>query len=108
MSGTSSAKKLKAMFDTLGVPPTVDERLNNLEQPDAGTRRPGRPRKAERMVQLNLRVPEVVKDRVRLLATRDRTDMSQIVIEAIELYEERYGAVPILAPTRKIERGQKA
>ena len=39
------------------------------------------------MAQLNLRVPEEVKHRVRILATRDRREMSDIVIEAIKLYE---------------------
>ena len=52
------------------------------------------------MVQLNLRVPQEAKDRLRLLAARDRRDMSQIVIEAIELYEKKFGAAPKLDPVR--------
>jgi predicted DNA-binding protein len=63
--------------------------------------RPGRKRKAEKMAQLNLRVPEEVKHRVRILAARDRREMSDIVIEAIQLYEARYGAAPVLEPTRE-------
>ncbi len=53
------------------------------------------------MAQLNLRVPEEVKHRVRILATRDRREMSDIIIEAITLYEARYGAAPVLEPTRE-------
>jgi hypothetical protein len=50
------------------------------------------------MAQLNLRVPEEVKARVRILAARDRIEMADVVIEAIELYEEKYGAAPRLEP----------
>ena len=62
---------------------------------------PGRKRKAEKMAQLNLRVPEEIKHRVRILAARDRREMSEIVIEAIKLYEARFGAAPVLEPTRE-------
>ena len=63
--------------------------------------RPGRKRKAEKMAQLNLRVPEELKHRLRILATRDRREMSDIVIEAIKLYEDRYGAAPVLESARE-------
>ena len=53
------------------------------------------------MAQLNLRVPEELKYRLRILATRDRREMSDIVIEAIALYEERFGAAPSLEPARE-------
>jgi predicted transcriptional regulator len=53
------------------------------------------------MAQLNLRVPEEVKHRVRILAARDRREMSEIIIEAIKLYEARYGTAPVLEPTRE-------
>ena len=55
------------------------------------------------MAQLNLRVPEELKHRLRILATRDRREMSDIVIEAIKLYEARYGAAPVArAGARKL------
>ena len=44
---------------------------------------------------------EVLKQRLRLLAARDRRDMSLIVIEAIELYEVKFGAAPVLASSRR-------
>ncbi len=53
------------------------------------------------MAQLNLRVPEELKHRVRVLAARDRREMSDVVIEAITLYEAQYGAAPALEPTRE-------
>ena len=39
------------------------------------------------------------EDRVRILAARDRREMSDIIIEAIELYEARYGPAPKLEPS---------
>jgi hypothetical protein len=98
MSASNAAKLIKERFG-LGSPPTSKDAKGNLTTP-AGPARPGRKRKAERMAQLNLRVPEEVKDRVRILAARDRREMSEIVIEAIALYEERFGPAPKLQPSR--------
>ena len=97
MSASDAAKLLK---DKFGAPPGRTETKGNLGGALAKAR-PGRKRKAEKMAQLNLRVPEEVKHRVRILAARDRREMSDIVIEAITLYEARYGAVPVLDPTRE-------
>ena len=54
----------------------------------------------EKMAQLNLRVPQAVKDRVRILAARDRIEMSQVIMEGIQLYEAKYGVPPTLEPGR--------
>ena len=99
MSAADRAKKLKEKFGGLGAPPAPDEIKGTLG--DALARgRPGRKRKAEKMAQLNLRVPEELKYRLRILATRDRREMSDVVIEGIALYEARYGAAPSLEPAR--------
>ena len=99
MSAADRAKKLKEKFGGLGAPPAPDEIKGTLG--DALARgRPGRKRKAENMAQLNLRVPEELKYRLRILATRDRREMSDIVIEGIALYEARYGVAPSLEPAR--------
>jgi hypothetical protein len=91
--------KLKEKFSGLGAPPAPDEIKGALS--DALFRgRPGRKRKAEKMAQLNLRVPEELKYRLRILATRDRREMSDVVIEGIALYEARYGVAPSLEPSR--------
>lgn len=98
---TEAAKKLKQVFHRLGRPPAETEVAGNIQGGDPALQRGGRPRKAQKMVQLNLRVPEDVKDRVRILAARDRREMSQIVIEAIELYEAKYGPAPKLESSRR-------
>jgi hypothetical protein len=54
----------------------------------------GRKRKAEKMAQLNLCVPEEVKYRLRILATRDRCEMSDIIIEEIKPLRRGAGARP--------------
>lgn len=100
MSASDAAKLIKQKFG-LGSAPKPNETTGNLSVPAAAPARGGRKRKAEKMAQLNLRVPEEVKDRVRILAARDRREMSDIVIEAIALYEERFGAAPKLEPSRR-------
>ena len=97
MKASETARRLRENF-RLGQPPTPDDTKGNLAAPAAGLRRGGRKRKAEHMAQLNLRVPEEVKARVRILAARDRIEMADVVMEAIELYEEKYGAAPRLEP----------
>jgi hypothetical protein len=104
MSASDAAKKLVGKFNRLGRPPAPTDILGNLQQPEPGPRRPGRPRKAEKMVQLNLRVPQEFKDRVRLLAARDRMEMSEVVMEALALYEAKFGAAPKLEPSRRPDR----
>jgi hypothetical protein len=100
MSAADRAKELQEKFGKLGVPPARDDIKGALGGAFARGR-PGRKRKAEKMAQLNLRVPEELKHRLRILATRDRREMSDIVIEAITLYEARFGAAPVLEPRRE-------
>jgi hypothetical protein len=100
MKGSDTARRLREKF-RMGSPPSAGDTTANLSSPVPAARRGGRKRKAERMAQLNLRVPEDVKDRVRILAARDRIEMSDVVIEAIGLYEEKYGAAPKLEPSRR-------
>jgi len=95
MKASDTARRLREKF-RIGSPPSSGDTTGYLSAPTVATRRGGRKRKAERMAQLNLRVPEEVKDRVRILAARDRIEMSDVVIEAIALYEEKYGAAPKL------------
>ncbi len=99
MSAKDTARIVLEKF-RLGSPPAREEVKGNLGEALAKAR-PGRKRKAEKMAQLNLRVPEELKHRVRILAVRDRREMSEIVIEAIKLYEARHGAAPMLEPARE-------
>ena len=98
MKASDTARRLREKF-RLGAPPSAGEATGNLPAPKP--RRGGRKRKAEHMAQLNLRVPEEVKARVRILAARDRIEMADVVMEAIELYEQKYGAAPKLEPSRR-------
>ncbi len=98
MSGKTAAQKLKEKFG-FGSPPARAETKGYVGEPAKA--RPGRKRKAEKMAQLNLRVPEEVKHRVRILAARDRREMSEIVIEAIKLYEAHHGGAIVVDPTRE-------
>lgn len=99
MSASDAARVIREKFK-LSRPPASNETKGSLAT-GISPRKPGRKRKAEKMAQLNLRVPEDVKDRVRLLAARDRLEMSQVVMEGIELYEAKYGSVPKLEPSRR-------
>ena len=99
MTAKDAARTVLEKF-RFGSPPTREDVKGTLGDALAKTK-PGRKRKAEKMAQLNLRVPEEIKHRVRILATRDRREMSEIAIEAIKLYEARYGAAPVLEPTRE-------
>ena len=95
MSASNAAKLIKERFG-LGSPASSKDVKGSLNVPAAGPARGGRKRKAEKMAQLNLRVPEEVKDRVRILAARDRIEMADVVMEGISLYEAKYGAAPKL------------
>ena len=90
MSGSDVAKKLHQKFARLGKPPAPTEAVGNLHRSDAAVT----PTSNDPSVQLNLRVPETVKRRVRVLAVRDRITVSEVVVKAIELYEEKYGSAP--------------
>ena len=86
----TAAQKVKRMFSGLGEAPRETETRGNLLAP-ANPR--GRP-KGDPTVQLNLRVPPDVKKRVRLVAARDGLSLSEVVLRALELYEEKHGAPP--------------
>ena len=90
MSTKNAAEKVRRMFRGLRSPPSDDETLGNLNAPVVGR---GRPR-GDPTVQLNLRVPPDVKKRVRLLAARDGHSLSDLVMRALELYEQKHGPAP--------------
>ena len=90
MSSKDAAEKVRRMFRGLRSPPSERETLGNLNVPAIGR---GRPR-GDPTVQLNLRVPPEMKKRVRLLAARDGHSLSELVMHAIALYEEKHGSAP--------------
>lgn len=91
MSTSDAAKKVKQLFK-LGRVPTPAETVGSLTVPARSLRR----EKAEPSVQLNLRVPASTKKRVRILAARDNLTLSEVVMRAIDLYEDTHGKAPEL------------
>lgn len=91
MTKSEAAKKVQRMFRTLGPPPRPDGAGGNLALPALS-----RNEKSDRTEQLNLRVPLKFKKRVRVLATRDDISLSELIIRAVTLYEEKHGATPEL------------
>ena len=88
---SDARKKVKSMFEQMGQPPTADMVVGNLEIVDAS---PGGRTKTEPSTQLNLRVPVSAKRRVKLLAARDNVTAAEVVMRALELYEEKHGGLP--------------
>jgi len=92
MSESKAARAVKKMFGALGAPPKPEAAGDTLSLPAGQAAR----EKSDRTEQLNLRVPLSLKRRVRLLAARDNISLSEVVIRAIDLYEERHGRAPDL------------
>jgi Ribbon-helix-helix protein, copG family len=90
MSASETAKKLQQKFARLGKPPAPSAMVGNLERAEPITP----PKPNEPSVQLNLRVPDSVKHRVRVLAVRDRLSQSELIMRAIALYEDKHGSAP--------------
>lgn len=60
----------------------------------------GRKNKEQKMVQLNLRVTPEVKRHLEVLKAQHRREMSNIVMEAIALFEEKHGVAMGLKPLK--------
>lgn len=91
MSKGEAARKVQRMFRNLGPPPPPEGAGGNLALPARLLAE-----RSDRTEQLNLRVPPSTKKRVRLLATRDDISLSELIIRAVALYEEKHGAAPEL------------
>lgn len=87
MSASKATKAMKGLLAELGKPPRPDEIVGTLQSDE-----PKIPmqRAEEASVQLNLRVPASVKQRVRILAARDDVTLSELVTRAIDLYEQHH------------------
>ena len=88
MSATNAVKKLQEKFSKLGSPPAPADVVGNLDraEPAAKTTEP--------TVQLNVRVAPKLKTRIRLLAARDNISLSEVIVRAVALYEEKNGSAP--------------
>jgi predicted HicB family RNase H-like nuclease len=87
MKSSKTANAMKALVSSLGRPPSPDEVVGTLTSASD----PGATREAEKSVQLNLRVPVAVKQRVRMLAARDGITNSEVVTRALEMYDDKTG-----------------
>ncbi len=74
-------------------PPTAQQAVGVLQVPHTA---PAGAAKSEPMVQLNLRVPKSAKRRVRMLSARDNLSLSDLMLQALNLYEEKFGRAPDL------------
>ncbi len=88
----AKAAVLQMFRKGLGQPPPPEAAVGNLKLKPA---KPLRDR-SDRTEQLNLRVPPDLKRRVRVLATRDDISLSEVVVRAVALYEEKHGPAPEL------------
>lgn len=89
---SDAAKFVKNMFapSKLGKAPSPEEALRNLQVLSAQA--PAEP--SEPMVQVNVRVPASKKKKLRLLAARDGKGLADVLLDALDLYEERHGRAP--------------
>lgn len=98
MSNTKTAiGRLKSVWGKVGLDeiPAPEETRGNLDQPV-----PAR-RKSERTAQLNLRIRPDEKERIELLAVRERVNINEVFSRMLILYEREHGKVELAAPTRK-------
>jgi hypothetical protein len=87
MKSSKTAKAIKALVSSLGRPPSPDEVVGTLTSASDPAPMP----EEEKSVQLNLRVPAAVKQRVRMLAARDGITNSEVVTRALEMYDGNTG-----------------
>lgn len=90
MSGADAVKKLQQKFARIGSPPAQNQIAGNLERADS----PALAKSSEPTVQLNVRVAPKLKTRIRLLAARDSISLSEVIVRAVALYEEKHGSAP--------------
>jgi hypothetical protein len=97
MSSTKAAMgKLKSVWGKVGLDdiPALEETKGNLDQPA-----PAR-RKSERTAQLNLRIRPDEKERIELLAVRERVNINELFARMLGLYEREHGKVELTASSK--------
>jgi len=95
MSDTKTAiSRLKSVWGKVGLDeiPAAEETKGNLSQPE-----PAR-RKSERTAQLNLRIKPEEKDRMGLIAVRERVNINEVFSRMLALYEREHGKAELTAP----------
>jgi len=90
MTNTKTAiGRLKSVWGKVGLDeiPAPEETRGNLNHPD-----PGR-KKSERTAQLNLRIRPDEKERIGLIALRERVNINEVFSRMLMLYEREHGKV---------------
>ena len=88
MSNTKTAiSRLKSVWGKVGLDeiPAPDETRGNLSQPEAPRK------KSERTAQLNLRIRPDEKERINLIAVRERVNINEVFSRMLSLYEREHG-----------------
>jgi hypothetical protein len=99
MSNTKAAiGKLKSVWGKVGLDeiPAPEESKGNLDHPA-----PAR-RKSERTAQLNLRITPGEKERIELLAVRERVNINEVFSRMLNLYEREHGKVELAGSSKGI------
>lgn len=94
MSSTKKAiSQLKSVWGKVGLDeiPAPEETRGNLDQPA-----PAR-RKSERTAQLNLRIRPDEKERIELIAVRERVNINEVFSRMLALYEREHGKAELSA-----------
>jgi hypothetical protein len=94
MSNTKTAiSRLKTVWGKVGLDevPAPAETKGNLDQPAPARRR------SERTAQLNLRIKPDEKERIELLALRERVNINELFSRMLALYEREHGTVELSA-----------
>src|SRR5262245_11289340 len=83
--------KLKSVWGKVGLDeiPAPNETRGNLDQPA-----PAR-KKSERTAQLNLRIKPEEKERIELMALRERVNINEVFSRMLALYEREHGTVEL-------------
>jgi hypothetical protein len=92
--------RLKSVWGKVGLDevPAPEETRGNLDQPA-----PAR-KKSERTAQLNLRIKPDEKERIELLALRERVNINEVFSRMLGLYEREHGKVELTAAKEATRR----
>jgi hypothetical protein len=85
--------RLKSVWGKVGLDevPAPEETRGNLDRPA-----PAR-KKSDRTAQLNLRIKPDEKERIELLALRERVNINEVFSRMLALYEREHGKVQLSA-----------
>ncbi len=98
MKSRAAIHQLKTVWGKVGLDhvPAADETSNSLKISKLSKRQ-----KSDRTAQMNLRIRPQEKQRVAMIAVRERVSINEIFSRMLEVYEREYGRTPVV-PTRTL------